>query len=380
MNAFRLLSGILKVIRWIVVLAMGALGVVFGTDLLLNSGLVNSRELEGFTVIRLVRSTSEPVVAALDDVLSFRTVIELRTKPRIQIGLKPQTPGGFRPKGHDTGQGSSTIEVELIPLIIAVILYVMAKFLSRQALQLAAVMDAEYQLRLLRARRAQNESVEGLTFSSTSTDKRGRGLWGHILRRKEAERDRLLREFSEAKKRLEKTKQWLAFLSIDIVGSTRIKLGQDPLAAERAFREYRYFLEQIFKKYRYRVASWTPDGIMVCFPQVDLACGAAKELLTRLPAFNSDKNPLQFPIQVRCGLNAGEVYYDESTPLELLSDRVLDITGHLQKAARPDSLLVTEGIYKQLYDRKGFAMAGTDLDGYRVFEWSQVHVSPAPKC
>ncbi len=357
---------------------MGTLVVVFGADLILNSGLINSRELEGFAATKLIRSTSEPVVAGLSDVLSFTTIVQLRIKPKIQIGFKPKSPGALKPNIHDVEQMSSIIEIELIPLIVAITLYLTAKFLSRQALQLAALVEAEYQLRLIKARHAQNEPVEGLTFSSTSTDRRWRGSWGRLLRRKEDERDRLLREFGEAKKRLEKTKQWLAFLSIDIVGSTRIKLGQDPLAVERAFREYRYLLEQIFKKYRYRAASWTPDGIMVCFPQVDLACGAAKELLTKLPAFNSEKNPLRIPFQARCGLNAGEVYYDESTPLELLSDRVLDITGHLQKAARPDSLLVTEETYQKLRDRKGFATAETDVDGYPVFEWSQVHVSTAP--
>ncbi len=293
-NPLRILSRFLKVIRWIVVLGMGTLVLVFGADFLLNT-VFNPRRLEGFAVIKLIRSTTEPVVTGLTNILSFTTKVQLRFKPAIRLR--------FKPKSHGGELVSPSLEIELMPLIIAMAFYLTMRFLSRQAQQLSALVEAEYHLRLIKARRAENKSVEGLTFSSTATDSGSRGFWGQILRRKEAERDRLLREFVVAKKRLDKVKQQLAFLSVDMVGSTRIKLSEDPLYAEHAFREYRYFLEQIFKRYRYRAASWTPDGVMVCFPQLDLACGAAKEILRRLPSFNEEKNPLDMPIQVRsqCG-------------------------------------------------------------------------------
>lgn len=294
--------------------------------------------------MRIVRGIGEPVVEGLISVVRFKTQIR---------------------------------GIELMPLIIAAILYFVMDFLSRQVWQLIAVVDTEQQLRQVRIRKAQSKSIEGLTFSSTSTDKARRGFFGRFLRRKEEERDKLLREFMEAKKRLEKTKQRLAFLSVDVVGSSRIKLGQDPLLSERLFREYRYLLEGIFKKFRYRAASWTPDGVMVCFNQVELASEAAKDLLRRLPTFNREKNPLGFPVQVRCGVNAGEVNYDQTTPLELLSDQVLDISGHLQKAARPDTLVVTEQIYRQLREKKGVTGAENQVDGYRVFEWGQAGAGSA---
>lgn len=263
-----------------------------------------------------------------------------------------------------------------MPPIIALALYFVMRLLNRQTLRPVAVVDTEVQLLQVGTRRAQNKPVEGLTFSSSQPTK---GLWGRHLRRKEAERDKLLRQLAEAKQLLEKTKLKLAFLSVDIVGSTRMKLGEDHLLAERVFRECRYFLEQTFKKYRYRTASWTPDGVMVCFPRVDLACGAAKELLSKLRSFNKEENPLQIPILVRCcDLNAGEVYYHESTPLEMLCDPVLDVTGHLQKAAQPDRLLVTEEIYSQLHDKKGFVQNDSSVDGVKVLEWSAIYVASAP--
>lgn len=344
-SLLRFLSSFLKLTRWAFVLALGSLTAMFAVEFLLNALFVSSQRLNSLLAIKIIRGITEPVVTGLISILRFKT--------------------RFR-------------DVELMPLIIATVVYFVMAFLDRQALQLAAMVDAEYQLRQLRFRRAQNNSLEGLAFSSTSTDKARRGFWNRGLRGKEAERDRLLRDFTEVKRRLEKTKQRLAFLSVDIVGSSRIKLGQDRLFAERLFREYRYLLEQIFTRYRYRAASWTPDGVMACFSQAELACGAAKELLKKLPAFNEEKNPLEFPIQVRCGLNAGEVYYDESTPLELLSDRVLDITGHLQKAAGTDSLLITEEIHQQLRDKTDFVAIDQEVDGHEVFEWRQTSVRPTP--
>ncbi len=336
LSGLRIIRGILSFLRWILLLSLGTLVVIFVGEFILNFLFVGSAKLNQLLVVRFVRGVAEPVIDGIVSIIRFKT------------------------KVHD---------VELMPLIIATLLYFVTTFLSRQALQLIALVDAEEQLRQVRFRRAENKSMDGLTFSSTSTDKEIRGFWGRFLRRKEEERDRLLREFAEAKARLEKTKKRLVFLSVDIVGSTRIKVGQDPLLSERLFRDYRRLLEDIFKKYRYRTASWTPDGVMVCFTQLDLACGAARDLLGKLPGFNKEKNPLDFMIQVRCGVNAGEVYYDEKSPLELLSDRVLDITGHLQKAARPDSLLITEESYQQLREKKGFTPNERDVDGYKVFEW-----------
>jgi class 3 adenylate cyclase/uncharacterized protein YggT (Ycf19 family) len=327
----------MKVARWILILALGLWASLFALDFLLNSPLVNSVKLSEYVAVQYIIRASEPVVNGVRSVLRVNTTF------------------------HD---------FDLLPLIIAVALYLLMNFVNSTSLRVLVWIDTQNQMRRLKAPRAKTQSADGLSFSSTSTDKEGRGLMGRFGLKQEDERDKLLRELAEVKKRLEKTKQRLAFLSVDIVGSTRIKVGQDPLTSEHIFREYRLMLEGIFKKLRYRAASWTPDGVMACFPQVDLGLGAAKELLKRLPAFNKEKNRLSFPIQVRCGLNAGEVHYDESTPLELLSSQVLDITGHLQKAAQPDTVLVTEEIYQELRDKKGLMICSNEVDGHKVYQWS----------
>jgi class 3 adenylate cyclase len=333
----KFLLGFVRVTRWVLVLGLGALVGIFALDFLINSPLVNSVTLSKFTFFHFVINISEPVIGELKTIIRANTIF------------------------HD---------FDLLPLIVAGVIYVVLNFVRHRSIKLVVFLSTKDKLRQLRPSRTKLQSADGLTFSSTTADKAGRGLFKGIAFKQEDEREKLLRELAKVKKRLEKTKQKLAFLSVDIVGSTRIKIGQDPLILEHLFREYRVMLEAVFKKYRYRTASWTPDGVMACFPQVDLACAAAKELLKKLPVFNKEKNRIGFPIQVRCGLNAGEVNYDESTPLELLSSRVLDITGHLQKSALPDSVLVTEEIYHELRDKNGHMLCDSEVDGYKVYQWS----------
>jgi len=326
-----------KVARWILILALFGLASMFAADFLLNSSLVNPVELNKFSTVRLIVVGSEPLVNGLKAVIRFKS-----------------------------GEHDFTAYA---PLVIAVPIYLAMLFVRKESWRLVGWLDTQRQMRQVQVARPRAQSADGLSFSSTSTDKESRSLLGRMGIKREDERDKLLRELASVKKRLDDTKQRLAFLSVDIVGSTRIKVGQDPLTSEHLFREYRILLEKIFKKFRYRAASWTPDGVMACFPQVDLAYGSAKELLRALPAFNAERNHTNMPVQVRCGLNAGDVHYDDSTPLELLSSRVLDITGHLQKAALPDSVMLTEEVYKEIRDKTGLLPTVNDVDGYKVYSW-----------
>ena len=67
---------------------------------------------------------------------------------------------------------------------------------------------------------------------------------------------------------------------------------------------------------------------------------------------------------VRCGVNAGFVYFDETTPLETMTDRVIDVAGHMQKYADPNTVAVAQNIVEPLNDRAGFAPAKRVVDGY----------------
>lgn len=184
-----------------------------------------------------------------------------------------------------------------------------------------------------------------------------------------SQRTRLLEQVAQAKKALTQMQKPLAFLSIDVVGSTRMKTGEDKLLVEHAFVEYRRVVEKILTKYNVWKASWTPDGIMACFFDVQNALGAARELLEKLKWFNSEVSQLQTPFRIRCGLNAGEVMFPATSSVEEVSDETIDLAGHLQKEAHPNSVWVTATLLEQLHAKDEFRPVEQKVDGHTVFEW-----------
>ena len=72
---------------------------------------------------------------------------------------------------------------------------------------------------------------------------------------------------------------------------------------------------------------------------------------------------------MRCGINTGKIYFDESIPLEEIRDRSIDIAGHAQKAAGRNSIIVTRhSLYpEELY--RYFDTIDKNVDGLEVCVW-----------
>ena len=166
----------------------------------------------------------------------------------------------------------------------------------------------------------------------------------------------------------------LAFLSIDVVDSTGMKDGEDRAAVEHDFREYKRFVEGTLVAHGCLKSAWTPDGVMSCFMTVDAAARAAREVITGLDAFNRHVKMIRRTFMARCGVNSGFVYFDDSLPLEEISDRVIDIAGHMQKNAKPNSVCVAKPAIEPLNERSGFEPSGRVVDGYEVYEIGRAHV------
>ena len=179
----------------------------------------------------------------------------------------------------------------------------------------------------------------------------------------------LLRDYAASKQLLSKDKKDLAFLSVDVVGSTKMKIGEDKFAIEHAFAEYKKFLERIFRDCRCWKVAWTPDGVMTCFLTADDAAAAGRRVLIDLDFFNNGVHHLRTKFQVRCGLNAGEVMFPEDKPLELVSDEVIDIAGHMQKYAETDALWVSGEVHNRLQDRADFVHIEQKVDNRETFVW-----------
>ncbi|MBI1803608.1 MAG: guanylate cyclase [Ignavibacteriae bacterium] len=190
-----------------------------------------------------------------------------------------------------------------------------------------------------------------------------------IKNAKSRDREQLLKEFAETKKRLDAMGRDLAFLSVDVVDSTGMKSGEERAAIEHDFKEYRRLVERALAASGCLKATWTPDGVMSCFTTVDAAVRSAQEVIDALEDFNHHVKTIRRNFSVRCGVNFGFVYFDDSMPLEDISDRVIDVAAHIQKKAKPNSICVAKQAIEPLNGREGFEPAGTMVDGYELYEW-----------
>lgn len=187
----------------------------------------------------------------------------------------------------------------------------------------------------------------------------------------EQSREALLRKYRDIEKALKwSMKRRCAFLSIDVVGSTGMKQGKSQTDIAASFQAYEELLRGIFGKFGAWKQAWTPDGVMTCFLQREMAVGAAVRALQSLQKFNSHENRLGVPFKVRCGLNEGEVPIYDDSKLEKVADHVIDVAGHMQKHADENTLWVSEQVYKELAEKTGFRATKHVVDGYKVYEWA----------
>lgn len=182
-------------------------------------------------------------------------------------------------------------------------------------------------------------------------------------------RQELLKDFANIKRELEKIGRDLAFLAIDVADSTGMKVGEDPAIVEHDFLEYHNYVDAKFREHGLIKAAWTPDGVMACFNTIEDAVQAAKDILNGLDYFNKNVKSMKRDFTLRCGVNGGHVFYDDSIPLEQFSDRVIDIAGHMQKYAPPNSILIAKQMIEPVKSRDNFEPTKRVVDGLEVCEW-----------
>ncbi len=187
----------------------------------------------------------------------------------------------------------------------------------------------------------------------------------------EKEREELLKRYREIEKQLKGSKRKrCTFLSIDVVGSTQMKIGERETEIAATFQAYEEMLRKIFEQHAAWKQAWTPDGVMICFLQPGLALAAAQRILQSLKKFNESDNKLRTPFSVRCGMNEGEVPIYEDSKLEKVADHVIDVAGHMQKQGKVDTIWLGEETYNLLSDKSGFHPTDQVVDGFKVYEWS----------
>ncbi len=162
------------------------------------------------------------------------------------------------------------------------------------------------------------------------------------------ERQDLLRQLVDLQEKLKSGEQSCTFLSVDIVGSTKMKANADPLSVEFTFNEYHGFVERTVRRYGGRVHSTAGDGVTAAFDHPTSAFGAARNIQAGLMELNAFRNKIGQPIVLRQGIHTGTVVAPDATDVTTLEfSHVIDVAAHFQKAAPPGGIAVSDpaGMY-----------------------------------
>lgn len=179
------------------------------------------------------------------------------------------------------------------------------------------------------------------------------------LRDPAKERQDLLKQLNHLQDKLTSGRQYMTFLSVDIVGSTRMKEGADPLAVEYTFGEYQEFVARITLKYGGRVHSTAGDGLICAFENPQHGFAAAKNIQAGIFELNAVRNRLGVPLVLRCGIHSGAVIAPQSGDVTSVNfSHVIDIASHLQKLAPSGGIAVSDAAISQIAG--GAASVGTD--------------------
>ncbi len=162
------------------------------------------------------------------------------------------------------------------------------------------------------------------------------------LRDPSTQRYELLQQLLEIQDKLKAEEQFASYLSIDIVGSTRMKQDNDPISIEYTFTEYHKFIDAVATRFNGRIHSTAGDGVICAFDDPAKALGAGRAILGGLFEFNSFRNRTKNPLEIRAGLHTGNVSAPGREIGKVEFAHVIDIAAHLQKEADPGTLAVSE--------------------------------------
>ncbi len=305
----------LKSVRIVLSLATLTVPLAYLLYFIISAGLIRTQAVEGTVVMRFIQAVVVPPLAAADRVFAFRMVVE--------------------------GWNFLLLGLGVLAFIVRYVF--MLPFTS-----------AEHwaKTRLLKVQATAPQAA----FMAVGEEAAA------------APRLALLREYAEAKKVLFEDKKRLAFYSVDVVGSTKMKAGQDQLVVEHAFAEFKKYVERILELNDCWKSSWTPDGAMCAFRDVHAALKAAQEVLRGLAWFNEGVHALT-KFRVRSGLHCGDVVFPEDKNIVEVSDFAIDVAGHLQKYCAEDALWASRELLEEVGSTEGFTLVDREVDGHKVFLW-----------
>jgi class 3 adenylate cyclase/CheY-like chemotaxis protein len=160
------------------------------------------------------------------------------------------------------------------------------------------------------------------------------------------------------------------FVSIDVVGSTQIKTGQNEQDIIYTFLAYHKLVSDLAYTHHGEVITITGDGLMCRFQRAEDAAELAHDLLMALAPFNKKQNHLTQPMSLRIGVHTGEVYESDSLSSGQMISKTLDIAAKLQQKAPTNHAFYSESTVLLLGERAAkFQRLGWDAAlGIHVYD------------
>lgn len=156
------------------------------------------------------------------------------------------------------------------------------------------------------------------------------------------DRHQLLHQLLEIQNKLRSDERHVTFMSLDIVGSTRMKATADPLAVEYTFNEYHRYVETLVAKHAGQIHSTAGDGVTAVFDSPADAFAAGKAIQGSLFEFNAFRNQLGEPVELRAAIHTGTVLAPGQEVTAVNFAHVIDVAAHLQKLGPTGSLVVSQ--------------------------------------
>jgi len=201
------------------------------------------------------------------------------------------------------------------------------------------------------------------------------------LRDPASERQELLHQLQEIQEKLKSDERFVTFVSLDIVGSTGLKAESDPLTVEFTFTEYQKFVQAVVERHGGNVHSTAGDGTTCVFENPQMAYIAGRALLAGLFEFNSFRNRLVRPIEIRVGVHTGSAHIPGQSLTNVNFAHVIDVAAHMQKAAAPGTMVVSETTAKYVSGGlQGIGSETVDVQGFQGVQWRpRVAIDSLPK-
>jgi len=171
------------------------------------------------------------------------------------------------------------------------------------------------------------------------------------------------------------------FVSIDVVGSTMLKAGENEQDVLYTFLAYHKLISDLAYQYHGEVIHITGDGMMCRFQKAIDAAAMVKTALETIPEFNKKSNRLKNALRLRMCLHTGEVLEGEGQAGGNIISQTLDITAKLQQAADPDHARLSESTVQAIPDgEKHFKRIGWNASlQVNMYDFSSAATAKGPQ-